>query len=473
VDHAEQGLGHPRSLPDRWRPRHDRERGSQAGRGKRLCATTCAVSTKAARAWTALWIVLALVLVVRATGRPNDRGVIIDSLEFGRRLVHGEDVYAPWQSGRNAPVRPLHAPFPPSFGLLMAPFAGVEELFGLRAARCAWGLLQVAALVVIARCLRRLPTGTSPPSDLRWNWLMLAMLVIAARFVLRDTAGGGGNLINVAWCLLAYVDAEQGRQRRAGLWLGISLLTKPTQALLLPVFWLLGHRRAVSSTTATVAGGVLLSLLLLRFDTAPWLRWLEGSLALARQQDAFAVPELGFPPFEWMNQSLRCAMARWVGTVPPDLAARVPHGVMPGLGLSVTATAWATRLCSLGALAALMLRAHQRRASSPPNTDGTARTMVFAAALTLSLLLSPISWKAHHVALLPALLLLLRRASEQRCAAARAMLAAFLLLCALGSDVLSDAIDELGNSLYLVTIVDLAWFVILIHWTRRDTNLPQ
>lgn len=428
------------------------------------------MSTKAARAWTALWIVLALVLVVRATGRPDDRGVIIDSIEFGRRLVHGEDVYEPWQSGRNAPLRPLHAPFPPSFGLLMAPFAGIEEVLGLRAARCAWGLLQVAALIAIARCLRRVPTGSSPPSDLRWNWLMLAMLVIAARFVLRDTAGGGGNLINVAWCLLAYADAENGRQGRAGLWLGISLLTKPTQVLLLPVFWLLGHRRTVASTAATIAGGVLLSLALMRFDAGPWWRWLEGSLALARQQDAFAVPALGFPPFEWMNQSLRCAMARWLGTVPAEFAARVPHGVMPGLGLSVPATAWATRLCSLAAVALLLLRAHQRRSASAPSADGTARTMVVAAALTLSLLLSPISWKAHHVALLPALLLLLRRASEQRCVTARAMLAAFLLLCALGSDVLSDAIDELGNSLYLVTIVDVAWFVILIHWTRRTAN---
>ena len=110
-----------------------------AGRSTDGGDRTCAVSTKAARAWTALWIVLALVLVVRATGRPDDRGVILDSLEFGRRLVHGEDVYAPWQSGRNAPMRPLHAPFPPTFGLLMAPFAAVDELLGLRAARCAWG----------------------------------------------------------------------------------------------------------------------------------------------------------------------------------------------------------------------------------------------------------------------------------------------------------------------------------------------
>jgi hypothetical protein len=98
--------------------------------------------------------------------------------------------------------------------------------------------------------------------------------------------------------------------------------------------------------------------------------------------------------------------------------------------------------------------------------------MVLAAALTLSLLLSPISWKAHHVALLPALLLLLRRATEEGSAAARAMVGAFLLLCALGSDVLSDAIDELGNSLYLVTLVDLAWLVILIHWTRPAQRFP-
>src|SRR5262249_11913193 len=82
-------------------------------------------------------------------------------------------------------------------------------------------------------------------------------------------------------------------------------------------------------------------------------------------------------------------------------------------------------------------------------------TRAFAAGLLLSLLLSPLSWKAHHVALLPALFLLLRRALEQRAFAARALLLLFVPCCALGADVLGDDVDEFANSLCLVTPVDV------------------
>src|SRR5687767_7972350 len=88
------------------------------------------------RAWTWLWLLLALALVVRTSVR--ERGVITAHLEFGRRLLSGQDLYAPYLE-----ARPLHPPYPPSFGLLTAPFSLLPE----RAARVAWGLLQVGALL--------------------------------------------------------------------------------------------------------------------------------------------------------------------------------------------------------------------------------------------------------------------------------------------------------------------------------------
>src|SRR5689334_19137247 len=90
------------------------------------------------RVWLAVWLAIAAVIAVRATARKPDRGVLLDHLEFGRRLVHGEDVYAPWQAEPKEPVKPLHTPYPPSFGLLTAPFAVLDEVAGLRAARLAW-----------------------------------------------------------------------------------------------------------------------------------------------------------------------------------------------------------------------------------------------------------------------------------------------------------------------------------------------
>ena len=263
------------------------------------------------RSWILFWIVVAVVLVVRASSRPEARGVILDHLEFGRRLLHGEDVYGPWRSDPDAPLRPLHAPYPPSFGLLTAPFALIDEVAGQRAARCAWALLQVASLCACGLVLRALLAKHAPPPErARWQWTWLATFVLLARFVLRDTHGGGGNLINTALVLLAFHDAENGRERRAGVWLAISLVTKPTMVWLLPVLALVGRWRTLGSTAVAGALLVLATFTLQRFELAPWWRWLQGSWALATQADPWAVPAFDFPPFEWMNQALRFAIAR-------------------------------------------------------------------------------------------------------------------------------------------------------------------
>jgi hypothetical protein len=408
------------------------------------------------RLWLVVWLVIGALLVARATGRPPTRGVILDHLEFGRRLWTGADVHGPWRSDADAPVRPLHAPYPPSFGLLTGPFAAIDGLLGLRAARAAWALLQIACLVWIARSLRDLLTGRgtlAPPlGPARWHLLWGLTALLAARFLLRDMHGGGGNLINLALCLQAFADAERGRPARAGLWLGFSLVTKPTQVWLLPVLGLLGHWRAVGWTGLAGLGFGLATLALQRFDLAPWQRWFEGSWRLALQSDPFAAPALGFPPFEWMNQSLRCALARWLGTVPPELAARVDWGVWPGLGLSPAVVGLVTRLASGLALGAVgWIGWRTRRAP-------LARLHTFAAALVLSVLQSPLSWKAHHVALVPLLLLLVHRASVRGRRGLWWLLGAWLVCCQLGGDLVGDAADEWANSIYIVT----AWDVLLL-----------
>lgn len=400
--------------------------------------------------WLLLWLALAAVVVARATFRQAHRGVLVDHLEFGRRLLHGDDPYAPWRSDPDAPERPLHAPYPPSFGLLTAPFSLADDLLGLRAARALWALLQVAAIVALAWSLRRLPTGPAPPGERAQRWLLLATLLLGSRFVLRDLHGGGGNLINVGMCALAFAAAERGRPARAGWLLGLSLATKPTQIWLLPVFVLLGHRRAAVHACAAGAILVLASVVLLRGELGPWQRWCAGTWAFATQADAFAVPSHGFPAFEWMNQSLRCATARWLGSVPPGFADRVALGVVPGLGLPVAAVAWTTRALSLALLLAMGLLALRARRSDP-----AMRTWTFAGTLVLSLLLSPLSWKGHHVALLPVLWLLLDRAVTARSWPARLLLGAFVPACALGGELLGDDVAELVNSLYVVTAFDL------------------
>jgi hypothetical protein len=402
--------------------------------------------------WILLWAAFAIALVGRATSRKPTRGVLLDHLEFGRRLVHGENVYAPWRSDADAPERPLHAPYPPSFGLLTAPFHLVDAAFGQRAARCAWALLQLAALVAIAWTLRALlqPTALAIDDAGRWQWLWLGTFVLTARFLLRDTHGGGGNLINVALALAAFAASERGRPGRGGALLAFSLVTKPTLVWLLPVFALFWRWRLLAATAVAAAALLLTTLLLQRFDIASWTRWWQGSLALALQSDPWQVPAFGFPPFEWMNQALRMCLARWAGEVPPEYAARVALGVAPGLGLGADAVAWIVRMTSVGLVLATLLVAARARTSAP------ARLWIIAATLVLALLLSPLSWKGHHVALVPVVLLLLHRIQHTRSRLLLALVLLWFAGCALpGGDLVGDDLDEWLNSSYVVTFGDL------------------
>jgi hypothetical protein len=427
------------------------------------------MQARAVRIWCGVWLALAIVLVARATSRRESKGVILDHLEFGRRLWTGENVYGPWRSDPDAPVLPLHAPYPPSFGLLTGPFALLDAWCGTRVARCAWALLQIASLVGIALALRRLLVGRSalapPVSPATWHLLWLLTFLLAARFLLRDMHGGGGNLINLALCLAAFADAERQRPRRAALWLGFSLVTKPTQVWLLPLFLVFGRWRTIGGTALVAAACVFVTLVLQRFDLAPWQRWLDGSWQLAVQPDAFAVPALAFPDFEWMNQSLRCALARWLGAVPPALAARVDWGVPPGLGLAPAAVGLITRCVSALLLGGVLW--HGWRTRHAP----AARLWAFAAGLVLSVLLSPLSWKAHHVALVPVLLLLLHRALVERRRWIWWLLGGWVVCCQLGGDLVGDAADEWGNSIYIVTAWDtglLALALVLARSAARE-----
>ncbi|MBK8095726.1 MAG: DUF2029 domain-containing protein [Planctomycetes bacterium] len=416
-----------------------------------------------------VWSLLAITLIARAVDRKPHRGVIVDHLEFGRRLLHGQDPYAPWRSDPDAPERPLHAPYPPSFGLLTAPFAVLADVAGLRAARATWGLLQVAALIALFVGLRRVGLGRAPPSPLAMHLLFLLALLMGSRFVLRDMHGGGGNLLNLGLCTLAFALAERGQPARGGWLLGLSLATKPTQIWLLPILLLLGHRRTVLHALLAGAVAVVASVALLRGDLAPWWRWLSGSWALATQTDAFLVPAAGFPEFEWMNQSLRCAVARWLGDVPPEFAVRVALAPPRGLGLDPTLVTWCTRALALTAFGAVATVAWRARGEP---AGATSRTWVLAAAFVLSVLLSPLSWKAHHVALLPTFVLLLQQGREQSSPRpAWLLLALVLALCGIGGELLGDGVAEVANSLYLVTACDVALLLVTVCLSRRHAAI--
>ena len=393
-----------------------------------------------------------MLLVVRTGIR--DRGVITDHLEFGSRLLAGVDLYAPFEE----PDAPLHPPYPPSFGLLTAPFSLLPE----RVARFAWGILQVAALGVALAWLRRRLLECAPTLGARVDLALLLSVGLGARYILRDTHGGGGNLINLGLVLGAFGASAQGRQRLGGVLLGISFATKPNMVLLWPLLLLFGHRRAAWFSLLTLALAALTSLALLHFDPSCWARWSAGSLAYATQTDVFAPPEYGFPPFTWMNQSWRCACARALGDVPEQYAAQVV-GFVPGLGWSAPNVALVRGITSAALLLWTAVVAWRRRG------DVLARPAIVAATLALSLLLSPISWKAHHVGLLPAFGLLFASALSGARSGRRTawiVAGAYAVLCILGEEITGKALKEWQQSSYLVTAGTLGF----LWWSLRQAG---
>lgn len=394
---------------------------------------------KSRRAFVVGWVLLATFLVLRTAGR--DRGVITDHVEFGRRLLAGLPLYAPYLDDH-----PLHPVYPPSFGLLTGPFSWLPE----RGARIAWGLLQVGALfgvgAFLASMLRRTRPALVATRPLITHTAFALTMVLGARYVLRDTHGGGGNTINLAFALAAFAAAERGRNLLAAAALGFSLATKPTAALLLPVLLCLGHTRAAIGAALSAGLFALASLLVQGIDQglADWGRWFEGALAYAGQTDLFAPPHLELPPFTWMNQSLRCAVTRYLGTTPDEFASLVP-GFVQGLGLAPGTTALVARALGLALVAATLILARRLRHTA------TGRLRALTLGLTAGVLLSPISWKAHHTALLPAfhaLALAVWTGSRP----ARALAVGYFVLCvAGGGDLVGGAVKEWQQSLYLAT----------------------
>lgn len=395
------------------------------------------------RTWPILWAILGAYLIVRTGIR--DRGVITDHLEFGRRVLNGLDLYAPFAGSEF-----LHPPYPPSFGLLTAPFSLLPEQF----ARFAWGALQVGCIWVLALRTRDLVRDYAPAILPKLNWLFLFVAILTSRYLLRDTHGGGGNLINLALILSSLEFARRQRDLSAGVLLGFSLATKPVAMLVLPLLWLLGHRRAAGVALISAAGYMALALGLLGQGMEPFLRWFDGSTAYATMPDLFTTPSHGFPPFSWMNQCLRCGMARFLCEVPASLAAEVP-GFSQGLGLAPTTATWMTRALSL-TLAGLTFLLIWRRAGR-----AVARPCWIAAVLALSLLLSPISWKAHHVALIPAFALLGCRALEGR-RWPWLLAVAYFGFCVVGEQFVGKQFKNLQQSCYFTTFGTLAMLALCL-----------
>jgi len=378
---------------------------------------------------------------------------------WGTRFLARQDpYYDPAQAERE------HGPYPPSLAWVAVPLSCLPTM----AARVVWASLQVAGLLVFLRLQRRRTREHWPALEPHVPVIFALALVLVSRYLLRDTAGGGGNLL---LGLLAFWGVELALREGSGIGgipLALSLVIKPN---LLPLVLFLALRRRWRAVLVTLgAGALLFALPGLYYGPSAYarlsLRWAEDVVSFVQLDDLHSsalVPE-GLPPAEdGMNQSLREAVHRFlrpsgdsgawdvhVLEVAPETASWIARGISLALALAACAAAWRAR-------------------------EARAEWLAGLAFLPLALLCSPVTWKAHHVALLPVFYALSCCALEGGRSARRLrwFLLGYWVLCdLLSKEVVGDELRDRLQALSVVTWADVALMIVLLGLAVRPGLRP-
>jgi len=175
-------------------------------------------------------------------GSYDDLGIYLD---IARELWHGtEDLY------RLRPHGTAWA-YPPCAAL---PFAALLAIAGDAGARWLWCLglgVATALLAIDLRTAMRAVGGLSP-----WRWLAFGALF--QRFVAQNLTHGQLSLWVGVCVLRGVVRLQQGRDVRAGLWLGAAAALKLTPVAFVLALPFMGRPRAALAQLAAVLAAVLL-----------------------------------------------------------------------------------------------------------------------------------------------------------------------------------------------------------------------
>lgn len=243
--------------------------------------------------------------------------------------------------------------WPPFSALALVPFALL--------ARASFPLAKVAWAIVSVACLGWSVAQVRAPT---WSRVALATAAVAVP-IQTNFEHANINTMLLALVVAAAVDVANGRERRAGLWIGIATALKAFPGLLLAY---LAYRRRWGAFGVGVAAAVgLTALALLPHGLGGAVTAMREWLALV--DSSGAVDSVS-------NQSL-AALAGRLGASP---AAGWGVGV-----LCLVAAAWTFR---------------ERPRRPPATPDGMARGL--AVVTVLAVLLSPIAWVHYYVLLLPA-----------------------------------------------------------------------
>jgi hypothetical protein len=264
--------------------------------------------------------------------------------------------------------------------------------------------LSLAGLALTLFALDRLTRKHLPLDRTPAFWAGAAALALSSRFLVRELPECGPNLLLLALSWLAVYLWVKGRDISGGTCLGLAIAMKCTPGLFLAYFaWKRQWKMAASAAVAALA-----------FTLAPAL-W-QGPASYARHIDIWLThvrlsagqsdPSRGvLGEEELKNLALRPAAARFLMRLPPKHLSRVEHpAYLEFLDLPPLAADRAVKLLLIALLGGAAW-AFRRRVES---RDDFAIVWECAAVSVLILLLSPITWAQHCVALMPAFYLLAR-----------------------------------------------------------------
>ncbi len=378
---------------------------------------------------------------------------------WGARFVHGEFLYA---GGADIPYLPFWA-------MAYAPLSFLP----VRVAEALVYPIAIVALVAVLVILHSLTRGDLPLARRRVFWLAVLAIGLSSRYVLRDLSEAGPNTLPMALTWTALWAWANGRPGLGGVLLGAAIALKLTAVLFLIYFALRREFRFAAATVIAAAA----------FTLAPAL-W-QGPALYGRHVAAWASavwagatspdPRVGILGLETIgNVSLRPSLARYLMHLPEGLNGQgrfVHPWNVDVLTLSPEVAAPLIVFITLALVAgvAWSLRRGRARLHAVVAWDA-------AAIAILALLLSPITWRQHLVAILPACYLIARAglAGERVPPIASAAVATLVVVSLLFSrGVMGDTASSLVHAYYLHTITLLLLLAGVIACRNRRIDAGQ
>jgi len=369
--------------------------------------------------------------------------------ESGRRFVAGEFLYT---GGHDFP-------YPPFFAMVYAPAA----ILPMPLAQMVYYSGGVAALLLLMWILRRLVRSAFSLTANQAFWATAIAAFLCIQFVIHDQAVAGLNTALVALAWLGIYLWKQGRDLPAALSLGAAIAIKCTPAIFLGYFlWKRQWRMAICTTIAA-----------LLFTVAPMAR--QGPVFWSmHMKDWFntaiqGVSGSGFQThedFRDKNMALRPVLMRYLvrmpeanDHLPSDPAPLDFFNFSPGLARWIVFVVLLTMVTIFMCWSRGAVRAR----------DDPRLLWELSAVGILMLLLSPITWGQHCVALLPAAymiaaLVILR---DRLPVWIVSLLSFYVLFCVLaGRDIVGRQLSLFLVSYHVTTFCILGLFPILIAGPR-------